>query len=101
MIEEKDIVEDIFSQIREIMGNQFHGEIFLKLTQIEARVRQKWGGTEPYVPKSREKKRAKAANDLKNGMSPKDVMKTTGISRSEVYKLLNRNNWSSHGRNNT
>ncbi|SFI31273.1 hypothetical protein [Nitrosomonas sp. Nm34] len=93
MIEEKDIVEDIFSQIREIMGNQFHGEVFIKLNQIEARVRQKWGGTEPYIPKNREKKKAKekAANDLKNGVPPKEVIKSTGISRTEVYRLLNRN----------
>lgn len=91
-MKEKDIVEDIFFRVKNILGHEFKGEIVLKLEEEEQKIRQDWGGTEPYIPK---KKKGKANQDaitaLKNGDSIKKVVNDVGISRRQVYLLLKRN----------
>lgn len=91
-MKEKDIVEDIFFRVKNILGHEFKGEIVLKLEQEEQRIRQDWGGTEPYIPKrAKEKAKQKAMEALRNGEPIKKVVNDTGISRTQVYLLLKRN----------
>lgn len=86
MTRERDIIEDIFARIREILRGQYERE----LEQEEARVREDWGGTEPYIAKRRVREEVKkqALNDLNHGVPMNDVVSKTGISRAQVYRLL-------------
>lgn len=92
MIEDTDVIEDILAEIREIYESGFNGEIYIKLDQIEARMRQKWGGTEPYISKHKHKKkeRQRAYAELQKGVPPKEVSKRTGVSRSLLYAMLRK-----------
>lgn len=90
MIEERDIVEDIFTRIRKILGQEYQGDIAGKIDTEEQRIRQEWGGSETYVSKKRgnEQKREQALQDLKRGIPANEVSRKTGISRAQVYRLL-------------
>lgn len=92
MIEERDIVEDIFTRIRKILGQEYQGDIAGKIDTEEQRIRQEWGGSETYVPKKRvnKQKKEQALQDLKKGVPANEVSRKTGISRSLVYELLKR-----------
>ena len=86
-----DIVDDIFCRVKNILGEEFKGEIILKLEQEEQRIRQDCGGTEPYIAKrSKEKAKEKAIDALKRGDPIKKVVNDTGISRTQVYMLLRK-----------
>ena len=91
-MKEKDIVEDIFFRVKAILGHEFKGEIVLKLEQEEQRVRMDWGGTEPYIPKKRDrnKEKQKAIDDLNRGVPIPKVVNDTGISRTQLYVLLKK-----------
>lgn len=92
-MKEKDIVEDIFYRVKNILGHEFKGEIVIKLEQEEQKIRQDWGGTEPYIPKrAKEKAKQKAIAALKKGDPIKKVVNDTGISRTQVYMLLRNKN---------
>lgn len=92
MSREKDIVEDMFSRVKAILGNEFKGEIILKLEQEEQRIRMDWGGTEPYIPKKKDRTELKktAIKLLNSGVPIKKVVNDTGICRTDVYMLLKR-----------
>ncbi len=92
MTQEADIVEDIFSRVKQILGDEFKGEIAIKLKNEEEKVRQSWGGTESYVAKRKNSKESKkqALTDLNRGVPVKEVIKRSGISRTRVYELLKR-----------
>jgi len=87
-----DIVDDIFKRVRSVLGSNFNGEIRIKLEKEEVRVRQAWGGTEPYIRKKPniEKRRHEARQHLNRGYTVKQVEKTVSLSRSEIYKLLRK-----------
>lgn len=91
-MKEKDIVEDIFFRVKAILGPQFKGEIVLQLEQEEQRIRMDWGGTEPYIPKKRDrnKLKQKALEDINRGVPIPKVVNDTGISRTQVYMLVKR-----------
>lgn len=92
MMRDVDIVEDIFARVREILGDRFAGEISVKLAEEEDRVRQAWGGTEPYVAKRRDRGCIKkmAMDKLNHGAPIQAVVNETGISRAGIYRLLKR-----------
>jgi len=92
MSREKDIIEDIFFRVKEVLGAQFQGEIILKLEQEEKKIRMDWGGTEPYIPKKPDRNKAKqrAIEQLNRGVPIKKVVNDTGICRTQVYMLLKR-----------
>lgn len=87
---EKDIVEDIFCRVKTILGPQFSGEINLKLQQEEKKIRNDWGGTEPYIQKKCDRTELKrlAIEQVNQGIPVHKVVKNTGISRTQVYFLL-------------
>lgn len=92
MSREKDIVEDIFFRIKAVLGHEFNGAIEIKLDEEEKRIRMDWGGTEPYIPKKKDRTKAKqiALEQLNRGVPIKNVVNDTGISRTQVYMLLKR-----------
>lgn len=92
MMRDVDIVEDIFARVKEILGDQFAGDISVKLAAEEIKVRQTWGGTEPYIAKKRLPRdvKKKAMDKLNHGVPIREVVSETGISRTEVYRLLKR-----------
>ncbi len=92
MTDKKDIVDDIFSRVKKILGNYLNGQIVIQLEQEEGRIRQDWGGTEPYISKKREreKRKAQAMEELKRCGSVKDVSKKTGISMTVLYETLRK-----------
>jgi len=92
MTKRSDIVDDIFTRIKDVLGDEFKGQIVVRLEQEEVRIRQDWGGTEHYVLKKRdrEKKKAQAMEELKRGARICDVVNSTGISRTQIYKMLKR-----------
>lgn len=93
MTQDADIVEDIFARVKQILGDEFKGDIAIKLKNEEEKVRQSWGGTEPYISKRRNKSeiKNKVLNDLSHGVPVNEVSKSSGISRAQVYRLLKKN----------
>lgn len=92
MKKENDIVDDIFTRVKAILGDDFKGQIVVKLDDVETRIRQDWGGTEPYISKKRdiEKRKAAALEKLNKGASVRDAAKQAGISETYVYMILRR-----------
>lgn len=88
-----DIVEDIFLRVKNILGNDCNLEIRSKLEDEEYKVREDWGGTEPYIlKKNKERAKQRAIEALKNGATVKQAASDTGISRTLVYMLMKRKN---------
>jgi len=85
-----DIVDDIFTRVKNILGDDFKGEIAVKLENEETRIRQQWGGTESYIAmkKSKERKRQQVIKELREGNSVASISDNTGISRVHIYRLL-------------
>lgn len=90
MTKEKDIVEDIFFRVKEILGAEFKGQIALRLEKEEERVRVDWSGAGHYVPKKNNKK--KVREELARGTPVSELSNKTGISRAQVYRLLKQRN---------
>jgi len=93
MTQDADIVEDIFARVKQILGDDFKGDIAIKLKNEEEKVRQSWGGGHQYVSNQRwknRKKKEQAMKDLNKGVPVNQVIKSNGISRTEVYRLLKR-----------
>ncbi len=93
MTHDSDIVEDIFARVKQILGDEFKGDIAIKLKNEEEKVRQSWGGSHQYVSNQRwrnRKKKEQALEDLNKGVPVNEVVKSKGISRTEVYRLLKR-----------
>lgn len=92
MKKENDIVDDIFTRIKAILGDDFQGQIVVKLDDVETKIRQDWGGTEPYIARKRdiEKKKADALDRLKSGLSVSEAAKLSDISESSIYRMLKR-----------
>ncbi len=93
MTHDSDIVEDIFSRVKEILGDKFNGEIIVKLENEEEKIRQSWGGERPYISSTkskRQKKNKKVLRDLNEGRPIEEVVSNNGISRAAVYRLLKR-----------
>jgi len=92
MTKEKDIVEDIFSRVRSILGDEFKDQIIIKLEQEEIKIRHDWGGTEPYIAKKRdrEKRKQEVKEELNRGSTIKEVTRKTGICRTVIYDMLKR-----------
>ena len=90
MSKDKDIVTDIFHRVRGILGVQFSGEINVKLQQEELKIRREWGGGVQYIRKDPDpsESREKAITLVRQGTPIKVVVKSTGISRSQLYLLL-------------
>lgn len=90
MSKDKDVVTDIFHRVRGILGAQFSGEINIRLNQEELKIRRDWGGGVQYIRKDpdRSEAREKAVNLVRQGTPIKVVVKSTGISRSQLYLLL-------------
>lgn len=92
MIQDDDIIEDIFIRIKEVLGDEFQGQIVVKLAGIETKIRQDWGGTEPYIAKKRDiqKRKAAALEKLKQGLSVKLAAKQSDVSENYIYMMLRR-----------
>jgi Mor family transcriptional regulator len=92
MTKDTDIVDDIFARVKAVLGDDFKGQIVVKLAQEELRIRQDWGGTEHYIVKNRQfkKKKEQAKEELRRGAKICDVVRETGISRSLIYQMLKR-----------
>ena len=90
MSRDKDVVTDIFNRVRKILGVQFSGEINMRLNQEELKIRRDWGGGVQYIRKDPDpsEAREKAINLVRQGTPIKVVVKSTGISRSQLYLLL-------------
>ena len=59
--------------------------------QIEAKLRQDWGGLRPYIPKaSASGKACLLANCLAAGISVSEAFSAIGVGRTTGYRLLAR-----------
>lgn len=85
-----DIVEDILSRVMNALNIRSGSEPAARLHEVEQQVRQTWGGTEPYIPRHspRDRIREQVLQNLDQGVSVQDVARQTGISRTQVYRLL-------------
>ncbi len=90
MSRESDVVEDIFIRIRDILGEEFKGEIAIRIDAEETKIRQDWGGIESYIAKKKDRMRRReiAITELRRGTTVKEVVNLTGMCRSHLYKLL-------------
>lgn len=85
-----DIVDDIFTRIKTILGNNFDGDIVLKIDAEEDNVRKEWGGDGHYVSKkkNKEKRRAQVVSEIRQGNSVATISRNTGMSKVHIYRLL-------------
>ena len=90
MIDDKDIVNDIFLRIKQILGPEFKGQIKVLLEDEESAVRKDWGGSEPYIQKKPKNKRIKVVEKITEGKSIDVIASESGINRATVYRLLKR-----------
>ncbi|MDV6345639.1 helix-turn-helix domain-containing protein [Nitrosomonas sp. Is37] len=91
-----DFVDDVLNRVKPVLVAYFGEGVVIKLDKIEEEVRQDWGGTTPYIPKNKPKKKTKlqAISRLNRGAPVKEVIRETGISRSGIYRLLKeRQKW--------
>lgn len=88
-----DFIDDVFTRLRLLLVPFPDGDIVAKLERLEADVRRDWGGTNPYIRKtggSIQVKKQQALNLVNRGVPIKQVVRTTGISRSGLYALLKK-----------
>lgn len=86
-----DIVDDIFTRVRSMLGDDFEGKIEIKLDEVENDVRKYWGGRDAYVTKKNGRKiRENALREINNGTPISVVIQKYAISRTGVYSLLRR-----------
>lgn len=87
-----DIVEDIFTRVKEILGDEFGGQIRVKLDSIESGIRRDWGGGDAYIARKRdiEQRKADALDKLKQGLSVREASAQSGASVSCIYMMLRR-----------
>lgn len=92
MKKENDIVDDIFTRVKAILGDEFKGQIVVMLEDEEIRIRKDWGGTEPYISKKMdiEKRKAIALEKLKEGKSLKEAARQAEICETYVHMLRKR-----------
>lgn len=92
MKKENDIVDDIFTRIKDILGDEFQGQIVVKLDDVETKIRQDWGGTEPYIARKKDiqKRKSVALEKLKCGLSVSEAAKQSGVSETLIYTMLRR-----------
>ena len=92
MINRSDIVDDIFCRIKVILGNEFAGQIIMKLEQEEKKIRKDWGGSASYILKKRdiEQRKAIALQKIREGISVVEASKIAGISHRCAYTMLKR-----------
>lgn len=85
-----DVIEDIFSEVANELESYIDNETRAKLEDLESRVRQRWGGTKPYIRKSAIKRKAQEAalNDINRGVPLKEAMQQNGVPRATLYNLL-------------
>lgn len=82
---------------RDALPEVFTDEFFLS---IDERVRREFGGTAPYVcktPQRAEAAKAKAVHDFARGTPMREVVRTNGISRASMYRVLGRKASGGHG----
>lgn len=87
-----DFIGDVFGRIRTALEPYLDDETMMELDQLEDRVRYDWGGTSAYITKrpDRERIREQVLNELRRGVPIPKVASTTGVSRSEIYRILKR-----------
>lgn len=85
-----DIVDDILSRVKNILGDKFSGDIVIKLEKEEENIRRYWGGCESYVRKRTDQSKARiiVKNERERGVSVAEIASNTGISRTQVYRLI-------------
>ena len=85
-----DIVDDIFTRIKTILGNDFNGDIVLKIEAEEDRVRKDWGGDGKYIKKkkNKDKRREQVISEIRQGNSVAVISRNTGMSKVHIYRLL-------------
>lgn len=85
-----DIVDDIFTRIKTILGNDFNGDIVLKIEAEEDSVRKEWGGDGHYISKkkNKDKRREQVISEIRQGNSVAVISRNTGMSKVHIYRLL-------------
>ena len=90
----KDVVDDIFDRVKQILGDKFGGDVSISLEKEEKLVRRLYGGGSHYVghEKRRETDRAKQAAIvlIKQGVSVKEASKKAGVCHDVVYRILRK-----------
>ena len=90
----KDVVDDIFDRVKQILGDKFSGEVSVMLEKEEKSVRKSYGGESHYIghQKRRETDKAKQAALvlIKQGVSVKEASKKAGICHDVVYRILRK-----------
>lgn len=90
----EDIVDDIFTRLKTILGDKFEGDVKLTLQTEEKEIRGIYGGCKWYIGGNsrRDKKEAlkTAVMSIRNGVSVVKASKDAGISHDTVYRFLRK-----------
>lgn len=90
----KDVVDDIFDRVKQILGDKFNGEVSVLLEKEEKSVRKSYGGESHYIghQNRRETDKAKQAALvlIKQGVSVKEASKKAGVCHDVVYRILRK-----------
>lgn len=84
--ERRDILSRILQSIREKQPT-ITQEVFI---QVEAEVRQEWGGTEAYVQKQTAQERRKVVRRQFDGSNHTLLIKQLGVSQATFYRDLKK-----------
>ena len=90
----KDVVDDIFDRVKQILGEKFSGEVTVLLEKEEKEIRKIYGKDAHYVGSYERKLKAEAKKNalilIRQGVSVSQASKKSGISHNEMYKLLRK-----------
>ncbi len=90
----KDVVDDIFDRVKQILGEKLGGEVSVLLEKEEKIVRRLYGGDMTYIGHSGRRETAKAKQKalvmIRQGVSVKDASKKVGIGHMTMYRYLSK-----------
>lgn len=90
----KDVVDDIFDRVKQILGEKFTGEVSVLLEKEEKAVRVYYGGGRYYIGHISRRESAQAKKVvlelMRQGMSAREAGKKAGICQDTVYRFLRK-----------
>ena len=89
-----DIVDDIFTRLKTILGDKFEGDVKLTLQKEEKAIRGTYGGCDWYIGGNSRRDKQEALKialvKVQNGVPVVQASKSVGINHNTVYKFLRK-----------
>ena len=90
----KDVIDEMFDRVKQILGEKFGGEVSILLENEEKAMRKKYGGESHFVGsyKRRETEEAKKKVLLRisQGVSVQQASKEAGVCQDTIYRFLRK-----------